>query len=198
MELTSQPNEETATTYLYLAEAKIKQLTSTWLSKDIPYKDFKSTNINDFKHAYFNIIKSLEIRKELYGPMHSKIAQTHEEVSRIYMGIYWERDEAKKHLNIALDIHLKLHGPKHDSVAWLYNRLGVLERSYQKKIKFYEKALKIMAEIKGPDHHELQVIYGNLGHAYSQLIEPDKSIFYYQKRHSRYSSSNVKMERNCP
>ena len=182
--LTSQPNEETATTYLYLAEAKIKQLTSTWLSKDISYKDFKSSHINKFRSANLDISKSLEILKKLYGPSHSKVAEAYNEASRIYMDLYWEHEESKKFLNKALEIFLNLHGPKHDSVAWIYNRLGVLENSYQEKINFHEKALKIMAEIKGPDHHELQVIYGNLGYAYSQLIEPDKSIFYYQKRHS--------------
>ena len=173
LKLTSQPNESTAWTYLRLGEVKIL---------DFLANGSKSAEL--LANADLNIGKSFEILQKIYGPSHSRIADNHKEVGWIYKDLYWLAT-SRDHLNKALEIYLNTHGAIHESVAELYCQLAKLEGFTDYRVKYFEKALKILTKIKGPGHNYLvPIILEDLSACHLRLMEPEKAFDCYQKRHS--------------
>ncbi|MGD9202645.1 MAG: tetratricopeptide repeat protein, partial [Chitinispirillia bacterium] len=96
-----------------------------------------------------------------------------------------KREDAKKYLESALAINLKIHGETHSDVALVYNNLGLLYCSrdeYKKSIEYYEKSLNILLDIYDEIHCDIATAYSNIGMAwYSSFFYLEKSLPFFEK-----------------
>jgi tetratricopeptide (TPR) repeat protein len=90
-----------------------------------------------------------------------------------------EREEALEHMQRALELMEKVHGPEHPKVAVLYNNLGGVQAGLGKlaeSLATQEKALGIRQTVLGPDHPDVATSYSNLGRLLADLGRYDEAL----------------------
>jgi tetratricopeptide (TPR) repeat protein/predicted Ser/Thr protein kinase len=89
-----------------------------------------------------------------------------------------KREEALEHMQQALELMEKIHGPNHPRVAVLYNNLGGVQSGLgklQESLASNEKALGIRQTVLGPDHPDVATSLSNLGRLLADLGRYDEA-----------------------
>jgi tetratricopeptide (TPR) repeat protein len=90
-----------------------------------------------------------------------------------------KREEALEHMQRALGLLEKLHGPDHPRVAVMYNNLGGVQSGMgmlQEALASNETALGIRQTVLGPDHPDVATSYSNLGRLLTDLGRYDEAL----------------------
>ncbi|MFC2163605.1 tetratricopeptide repeat protein [Acidobacteriota bacterium] len=123
------------------------------------------------------IERAVSIRKQIYGPENSEIAQSLYHFARLY----WKKgnfEEALPHIDQALTIGEKTYGPEHKEIGRiLHGYAYVLDRTGDKvkARKLYERALGIREKELGPEHIEVSHTLNNLGLLLSDISQFEKA-----------------------
>ena len=95
-----------------------------------------------------------------------------------------QNDKAIKYFEKSLAISLKVHGDKHPSTAFVYDRLGSVCNDlseFDKAIEYSEKSLAINLKVHGDQHTSTGISYNNLGNIWSDNGDYNKAIECYEK-----------------
>ena len=151
-----------------------------------------ATSYNNMGIVYYNQgkhqkalechLKSLHIRKSVYGETHPSVASSY---NNIGLG-YYNQGEYNK----ALDYYLKstniynsvCAGGNHPDVALPYNNLGNLydnQGEYTKAHEYYLKSLNVRKSVYGENHPDIATSYSNIGNIYNIQGEYNKALEYY-------------------
>ncbi len=101
--------------------------------------------------------RSLELRRETFGPQHDEVAQSLNNLG-VLLGQKGEFAAAEPLLREALDMRLRLHGERHQWVAESLNNLGRLfhdKGDFPTAERLYRRAIAIQQEVSGQESLEL-------------------------------------------
>lgn len=114
------------------------------------------------------LIKSLNIRKKLYGENNNLVATNYANLATVLRikGDYYTAAEYDKK---ALRMLLNIVGEINPNVALLYNNMGInymLLKEYDESLKCYSKSLEIKKTLFGEEHVEIGVVLTNIANVY--------------------------------
>ncbi|MEA3491884.1 MAG: CHAT domain-containing tetratricopeptide repeat protein, partial [Campylobacterota bacterium] len=126
--------------------------------------------------------KSLAIREELLGKLHSATAESYNNIGAVYKDMKHQA-KALKYYQKAISIQKKVLPEKHPSLATAYNNLGLLYQALDKPSKALEylhSALDIREKVLGGEHFLTAISYSSLSYIYQSAHKYSKSYHYAQ------------------
>lgn len=151
-------------------------LSGVYLSQAILYE-----NKGDFAKAEEMLLKSLQIRMDLFG-------ETSYNVASVYSNLYslsFKRGhygQAKDYLMKEIKLNREIFGDNHPSVAENYIDLGSLEKElgkYDDVLANYRKGYDIYMQFYGVKHPNTATALSKLSNYYSSVVtDYDKALYY--------------------
>ena len=121
----------------------------------------------ELKSALFYLQEALNIRRNVYGENHVKVADSYNNLGVVCNSI-GQHNQAKEFHERALVIRTNFYGEKDDriDIAGSYSNLGAVYHAigkYNQAKEFFEKALIIYRRLYGDEHCSVAVTYNALG-----------------------------------
>lgn len=149
----------------------------------LTYLGFASRLSADYNKALDYQIKSLDIRKALFGETHHSVASSYNNIGRIYIHL-GDYEKALDYLEQALKIRLSLFGENHQAVAQSYSNIGMTYyhlEDIDNATKYQERALKIRLSLFGRNSPTTANSFNDLGILYSDSGDTRKALDYQEK-----------------
>ena len=142
------------------------------------------TRLDKFEHAMKYLNKALEIGLKKFGENHPKVADSYNNIGRVYWIKKSDYDRALKYLNKSLAIRLETLGEKHPAVATSYNLIGIIylnNGDLNQALMYLNKALIIRIQSFGENHLSVASGYNNIAMVHSHKRDYDKMLEYLKK-----------------
>ena len=118
------------------------------------------------------IQKALEINKEVYGELHSAVADSYNNIGLALYETEFKDSEALEYYKKSLEIRKELNGERHPAVATCYNNIGDVLRDqnkYSEALEYYKKSLEIRKEVFGERHPAVATCYNDIGSVLNKM-----------------------------
>jgi len=131
------------------------------------------TRQGEYKSATINLIKCIEIQKELYGAHDYTLNTSLTGLAEIYW-LQARHGEAESLLREALDLKIAHLGPEHLDVAYATNNLAAVFREqgkYIQAIDLYTRTRRIFDKVLEQSHPDKASVLNNLATVYDDMKE---------------------------
>jgi tetratricopeptide (TPR) repeat protein len=133
-------------------------------------------NTKDYDNALKYAKSALEMRRSIYGNVHSDVAQSYNNLGSIYYYIE-QIDSALFYMKKAEEIWQQTNNKK--DLAIISNNIGNISnkiKNYEDGRIYFEKALNLFKEIYDPGNSVFGTIYHHLGESYIGLEQYEKAL----------------------
>lgn len=114
-------------------------------------------------------LHALAIRKQIFGPDHLEVAQSHYNLGRLYFD-QAQHQESAMHYQRACEIRKQVLGAEHPDVALCFNSLALLYWTwsvrYDEAEQLFHRALQIFEQTLGQEHPQTAHCWNNLALLY--------------------------------
>jgi tetratricopeptide (TPR) repeat protein len=135
-------------------------------------------NLGQYQDALNPAKEALAIRKKLFGPDHTDVAQSASNLAWLFSNI-GQYEDALPLYQEALAIRKKALGLAHldvatslSNLAWLYSKMG----QYEKGVPLYQEALAIRKKALGLAHPDVATSLNNLALLYSKMGQYEDAL----------------------
>ncbi|OJW71117.1 MAG: hypothetical protein BGO68_04705 [Candidatus Amoebophilus sp. 36-38] len=145
--------------------------------------NYKQQVERNFEQALKYNRQALEMRQALYPGNHIQVAESFNNLGRIYkaLGNY---QEALKYFERALEIRQELYPGNHTEVAESLHSLGRVYRGlgeYQKALEYSKQALEMWQALYPGNHPQVADAFNTVGSAYKALGQYQEALKCYQQ-----------------
>jgi len=132
--------------------------------------------------------QSLEMRRNIYGEVHSDVALSLNDLGKVY---YMQRNLSKaiEYHTQSLEMRRKIHGEEHPDVASSLNNLAITYKNQgnlPKAIEYYTQSLEMRRKIYRDEHPQVANTLNNLGTAFIDQGNLPKAIEYFSQSLEMY------------
>lgn len=155
----------------------------TALAKEYNNTALSYQDKNEYGPALEFILKSVELKKEIYGSKSPEVASAYMNTGLILLdkGSY---APALEYFNNSLDIRKLLFGEMHADVASSYNNIALSYEylgQYNKALENYFNSLSIRMKLFGNSNPDVAISCNNIGNIYTNKGVYDSSLIYHER-----------------
>ena len=140
-------------------------------------------NRSDWTGALIHFMKAMEVQKNLYGPVHLKIAASLTRLGAVKRNL-GDLESAIEFHRKALNMRQRILGKMHSMVAACHTNIGNVYRdmkNYELAIEHQRQSIAILEETVGPKHPILSAGIHNMAMAYMSLGKPQQAVEFYSR-----------------
>jgi tetratricopeptide (TPR) repeat protein len=92
-------------------------------------------------------------------------------------------DEARRHMEIALELIERVYGPEHPEMVLALNDLGTVTRYSDKAVAlaYFERSLEVGLAVYGEEHPDVALAMGNIGAVHENRDEPELALEWFER-----------------